>query len=304
MERRNISPWESLIWLLLMVFAGAIVGSVLSVLVVLLTNNFNLAALLSQLSGGNVQDLHSIRIIQAGSSLGMFLAPPIFLGYFEGKRSAYFPQKSSLNAYLLVLTILSMFTLQPLIQVLAEWNLRMELPESLRALEVWMETQEKASEQLVLALLSDVSLIGLISNFIVIAVVAALAEEALFRGGLQTLLFKIFKNPHVAIWVVALIFSAIHLQFYGFLPRFFMGAFFGYLMYWTKNIWYPILAHLVNNGAAVIQAYYVIKTEGNLDSLDQIEIFPWYIYIFAALLSFLLILQLYKKTSNPDQYGK
>lgn len=304
MKRQNISPWESLMWLVLMIFAGAIVGSVLSVLVVLVFNGFDLNQLLAQLSGSELQNLHSIRIIQAGSSLGMFLAPPIFLGMFEGDKNKYFPQKQSLSLPIVGLTLASMISLQPIIQLLAFWNLGMELPEAFRDLETWMKVQEEASEKLVMALLSDVSILGFLSNFIVIAIVAAVAEEALFRGGLQKVFLKIVKNHHVAIWLVAIIFSAIHLQFYGFLPRLFMGAFFGYLMYWTQNIWIPIIAHLLNNGAAVVQAYYVGKTEGNLNSINEMEWFPVYIYIFAFIISAYLIFNIYTKTHNKNPYGK
>jgi hypothetical protein len=52
------------------------------------------------------------------------------------------------------------------------------------------------------------------------------------------------------------------MQFYGLLPRMAMGILFGYLLIWSGSLWVPVIAHLVNNGMAVITKYYIDK--GNL----------------------------------------
>ncbi|NNE55957.1 MAG: CPBP family intramembrane metalloprotease [Flavobacteriales bacterium] len=103
----------------------------------------------------------------------------------------------------------------------------------------------------------------LIFNVLLVGVVPAICEEFAFRGVLQSQLSKAFGNVHVGIWVSAILFSAIHLQFYGFLPRMILGAFFGYLLIWTGSIWAPILAHLTNNAVGVI-AYYAYQGDDAL----------------------------------------
>ena len=84
------------------------------------------------------------------------------------------------------------------------------------------------------------------------AVAAGITEEFLFRGALQRIIGKWTYNHHIIIWSAAIIFSTFHMQFFGFLPRMLLGAYFGYLLYWTRNIWIPVFAHFVNNAIAVI----------------------------------------------------
>ena len=62
-------------------------------------------------------------------------------------------------------------------------------------------------------------------------------------------------NIHLSIWASAIIFSAIHFQFYGFIPRLLLGALFGYLYYWSGNLLIPMFAHFVNNAFGVIMIY-------------------------------------------------
>ena len=90
---------------------------------------------------------------------------------------------------------------------------------------------------------------------VAVAIVPAIGEELLFRGLIQKYFRQIFGNPHAAIWVTAILFSAFHLQFYGFLPRMLLGAFFGYLFYFSRNLGYAIIAHFINNGFTVTLLY-------------------------------------------------
>jgi membrane protease YdiL (CAAX protease family) len=104
---------------------------------------------------------------------------------------------------------------------------------------------------------------GLLLNLGIIAVLPALGEEFIFRGVLQTLLTKWFKNTHLAIFIAAFLFSSIHLQFYGFIPRLVLGLFFGYLFFWSKNIWLAVWAHLINNALAIILMF--LGNKGNIN---------------------------------------
>ena len=101
------------------------------------------------------------------------------------------------------------------------------------------------------AFLATTSNIGFLINVLMIAFLPALAEEILFRGALAGLLKDWTKNVHIAVLVSSLVFAAIHLQFYGFLPRFLLGMVLGYLFFWSGSIWLPVVAHFTNNFLSV-----------------------------------------------------
>lgn len=122
-------------------------------------------------------------------------------------------------------------------------------------IEQWMKESEKSATELTEVMLAMPNIGSLLFVLIMIALLPAIGEELLFRGVLQRVIADHTKSIHMGIWISAIMFSAIHLQFYTFLPRVVLGALFGYMFVWSGNIWYPILGHFVNNAAAVIFAY-------------------------------------------------
>ncbi len=125
-------------------------------------------------------------------------------------------------------------------------------------------------------------------GFVVIAVVAGFCEELLFRGIIQTELYRGTKNIHVAVWAAAFLFSAIHFQFFGFVPRLLLGALFGYLYYWSGNIFVPMFAHLVNNGFSVIMVYLNQQGIVDIDVESTDAVAPWPAIVVFALLACVL----------------
>jgi hypothetical protein len=121
---------------------------------------------------------------------------------------------------------------------------------------------------------------------------AALSEELFFRGVLQNVLIDCFKNKHVGVWVGAIIFSAFHLQFYGFLPRILMGAYLGYLLVWTGSLWPGIIAHFLNNGLAVYVAWLANKgvIDDRVEKVGENQTDWFYVLISAGMVIFSLIL--------------
>ena len=115
-----------------------------------------------------------------------------------------------------------------------------------------MISSEENAASLTKAFLSGNSLMSLTSNLIIIAFLPALGEELFFRGIMQKLFSQMIKNNHAAIIITSIIFSAIHMQFFGFLPRMALGIFLGYLLLWSKSLWLPILAHFLNNALIII----------------------------------------------------
>ena len=142
----------------------------------------------------------------------------------------------------------------PMISLLAEWNKGIELPSFLASMEEMMRQMEESAMMLTERFLNT-SLVGMMFvNLFVMALLPAICEEMMFRGWLQRVLGK-SVNYHTAIWVSAFVFSAIHFQFYGFIPRMLIGAALGYLYYYAGSLWASILAHFVNNAAAVVTAF-------------------------------------------------
>jgi membrane protease YdiL (CAAX protease family) len=133
---------------------------------------------------------------------------------------------------------------------------------------------------------------------IVIAFLPALFEETFFRGGLQNLFTRWFKGPWVAIIFTAVIFSLIHLSFYGFLVRFALGMVLGFIFYYSGSLWLNILLHFLFNGIQVT-ALYVMTMNGVKDKNVE-DNFPLWIGAIALLL-LLYLFKLYKQTSALKQ---
>lgn len=191
----------------------------------------------------------------------------------------------------------------PAIAVIAQWNEQIVLPDSLTGVENWMRQMEDAAKDVTDLFLSGETLSDLFLNLLIIAAAAAFVEEIFFRGALQQLIEKWLRNGHVAVWTAAFIFSAIHLQFYGFLPRLVMGAVLGYLFLYSRNLWIPMLYHFVNNAAVVVITYFW----GESNFLEQLEDKPltwvsFIVMIVSGLLTYFLFSQ-YKvqvKVENDD----
>lgn len=136
-----------------------------------------------------------------------------------------------------------------------EWNSNIQLPEFMSGFEKWAKDIEESLAETTKMLTTFNSFSAFVLAFIVVAILPGIGEELLFRGLVQNGLHRWSKNTHVAIWLSAFLFSAIHLQFYGLFPRMALGAVFGYLYVWSGNLWYPIIAHITNNGLSLIVAY-------------------------------------------------
>jgi hypothetical protein len=169
----------------------------------------------------------------------------------------------------------------------------LELPESMAAFEDAIRSLEDAAEKTTTEFLSVNTIGGLILNLIIIALLPAIGEELFFRGVLFSLFKDWFKNAHWAVLITSILFSAAHLQFYGFLPRMLLGILFGYLLIWSGSIWIPILAHFVNNALAVSVFYFFSDREELLEQTDSFGSEPeqlQYLLIFTTVLVFLLFL--------------
>jgi membrane protease YdiL (CAAX protease family) len=200
-------------------------------------------------------DITQMKIGQGISSAMIFIAPPVILYAFtrhHPMRELGFRKPNS--AWLLLIGVVLMFVSLPLTNLLTSWNEKMNFGAAFESLEALLQQLEETAGDLTERMLQVDSFGGLLFNLLVIALIPAIGEELTFRGVLQQALTR-RCNVHVAVFLSAFIFSFIHFQFYGFLPRMFLGLLLGYLFYYSGSLWTSILMHFVNNGAAVVVAY-------------------------------------------------
>ncbi|KPM48950.1 CPBP family intramembrane glutamic endopeptidase [Jiulongibacter sediminis] len=218
------------------------------------------------------------------SILTFILAGVFYWKVVEKKNLDELNFESVNNLKVFGLVILTQLCFLPLNSWFQEINAAMQLPEALSGVEKFMKSMEDSLAEMTEYLTQFDTLPKVIFGFFVIAIVAGVGEELIFRGLIQRKLYKGLKNPHTAIWLAAFIFSAIHFQFYGFLPRLFLGAMFGYFFLWTGNLWVPIVAHIFNNGFAVIM-YYLANTQVMDAEVAEMEHFPTSMVVGSAFLT-------------------
>lgn len=232
-----------------------------------------------------------LKYIQVVQSIGLFIFPSLLLAILFGGNIAKYleidkvPHTTSVSVAIAIILVSS-----PMINMLAELNSKLALPEFLSGIETWMRTSEDSANEITQLFLKVDSVWGLLFNIFMIGIIPALGEEFLFRGIIQRIFTDWTKNYHWGIWISAILFSALHMQFFGFIPRVILGAIFGYLLVWSGSLWFPIIAHFVNNSVAVI-AYYLYN-DGTI-TVDPDKIGTGSEYQIAGIISTTLVIMLF-----------
>jgi len=258
-----------------------------------------LAVFCLSIIGGTTEIGKSVRVTQMAlmiQSVCFFLFPSLVFAFLcQNNAKTYLKTEESYKPLILLLSICLIVAIQPLINFIGYYNQQLVLPESMSAIENWMKENELAAKKTTNLLFSDKTITGLIFNLLIIAVVAGLAEEFFFRGCIQQIIQKIVTNQHIAVWIGAIIFSAMHFQFYGFVPRLLLGALLGYLFIWSGSIWVPVITHTINNVIGVLLAFLYYGTpqyeEIGTFTLDK----NLWITILSFILSTILIFLIHKK---------
>ena len=208
----------------------------------------------------DLTEIGNLKIAQLIQSVGMFVIPPLIMAYLWSSKPLSYLQlnrlpKTKSTLYAIVIMLIAI----PFINLLAQLNQEISLPAFMATIEAQMKAAELQIAELTEKMLNVKSMDALAFNILLIAIIPAIGEELFFRGIIQKILSE-RRNIHLAIWISAFIFSAIHLQFYGFFPRLLLGAFLGYLLFWSGNLWLPVIAHFTNNAMAVV--FYYLKFNG------------------------------------------
>ncbi|NLO69478.1 MAG: CPBP family intramembrane metalloprotease [Porphyromonadaceae bacterium] len=272
------------------IFKSSGTFSKLLLLILLLLFFAVLGMLVIKFTIGDSGDIQIIKINQLLLSFFTLLFPPVLAGYlwYEKPISAYYLDKLP-SLKMAVLSIILIFVLSPFINLLAFINEQMTFPPFFAEMEKFFLEMETGATELTKQMLNVDSFNGLMFNLLVMAVMPALGEEIFCRGALLNI-FSENRNKYVAIWVVAIIFSLIHFQMYGFLPRMLLGALLGYLLVWSGSLWLPILVHFINNASIVLISYFG-KENGTLDTLENLgKAETWGYGIASAVVSAVIIL--------------
>lgn len=251
-------------WILLLILSGYILAALflftfLAQFLVLILFGFDLTQMVTLLSNpyGSGAVKMPLMIIQGVTSLGAFIIAPLVFLRFNLKASigSFFTLPSTpLRPLFMTLVILICFMVAD--SIVIEWNQNLKMPEFMRWFEIWAQSKEAQLEELTEYLTSFSNIYEYIIGLLVIAVIPAIGEELLFRGLIQNLFSKALKNPHLAIWVSAILFGVFHMQFYGVIPRILLGALFGYLYYWSGHLSLAMFGHFLNNGLTLTMLYF------------------------------------------------
>lgn len=277
---------QSIIVFLVVIFLCTLVGSLINSAVMLM--------------GMSTQTLRVMTVIQ---DCFVFILPAVITAYMIcGLPARFLGIDRSFSIIQLLLAVAVMIASMPAMNFLVKLNADITLPESMGALEEWMRSSEDRAQEMVDMMLGGCTVGSLIVSILLVGVMAGLSEELFFRGALQNIIGSSRLSHHVAIWLTAFIFSAFHLQFYGFFPRLVMGAYFGYLLYWSKSLWLPILIHTFNNSIVISVNWHEKLTDlpsGSSESFNEWGANSPTLILASLILTAFLILRLQKTSTKP-----
>jgi len=209
-------------------------------------------------SSSGIENLLEDRVLMLSLnslSIMIFISPYFYVNKLSNYSIKIFP----INSTPVILVLLLTFFFMMLNSGVIEWNKSINFPEFMNSFETWAFNKEKELEKITIFLVSFENNWEFLFGILSIALIPGICEEYLFRGVLQKNFYLISKNIHIAVWLSAFFFSALHLQFYGFFPRMLLGVLFGYIYYWSGSILYPMIAHIFNNFFSLTIFYFSQK---------------------------------------------
>ncbi|MDO6439990.1 CPBP family intramembrane metalloprotease [Cyclobacterium sp. 1_MG-2023] len=235
-----------------------------------------------------------------GGGLGFFVGGWIFIRFVDKKTLRFDKQlkPEKMEQLWIVIPMLIGFILFN--SLLVYLNMNVEFPEALSGLEASFRTKEDQLMELTKYLTDFESLGEFLLGVLVIGVLAGIGEEYLFRGIVQPKMHQYTGNAHWGVWITAFIFSAIHFQFYGFLPRLMLGALFGYLYLYSGSLLYPIIAHILNNTLTVTMVYFNKLGLMEFDIEDSNQLY-WE-YVIVGIVVFLLCWNWFIQSNKKQIY--
>lgn len=249
-----------------------------------------------------------INVMMVMQDLIMFILPALVTAMLITRTPADFLQiNRGLDLRTALLTVLLLVVSVPAMNVVVEWNASLHLPDSLASLEQWMRQSEESAARSVDMLMSGSKVMSLVVCVLTVGLLAGFSEELIFRGTLQRLMVTSGVKVHIAVWVTAIIFSAVHFQFFGFVPRMLLGALFGYLVVWSGSLWIGVLAHATNNIFAALALWTAKFASAGID-VDKIgsrgSATDLWIVIASIVFSVIILRAIYIRTRGTRTINK
>lgn len=246
--------------------------------IALITIGYGVAALMYGLdttkgvllgSINSTEEISVLKIFQFVNQMSLFVIPVLALAWFIRKDKPNFICFHNIYDISQLVAIITLYIAAiPLIQYSLQLNSQLQLPESMQAIQDWMKNKEDIAANLTNKFMETTEWSSYFVNILVMAVMPAIGEELLFRGLLTRWVGKLTSNININIAITSFIFSAFHMQFFGFIPRFILGMILGYTYYFTQSIWSSILLHFVNNAVTVTIYFYVYKSNLGVNPED------------------------------------
>jgi CAAX protease family protein len=293
-------PFSKIIFSLFIILVSFLLTFIIGFLIAIPLFQINISNLTNVLSNYNdPNNLSFLKYLQTIQAIGLFIVPSFIIAYLFNSDLLKYLKFNSVSIRPLALTIIILLASIPLINSLNVLNEGMQLPNWLSGLENWMKEKEMSAQGLTEAFLRMDSMGDLFFNIVMIGVLPAVGEELIFRGVLQRIFAEWTKNIHWGIIIAAALFSAMHMQFYGFLPRMILGVLLGYLFYWSGSIWVPILGHFVNNATAIIVYYfYADEMSKEVENFGAAE--GTFVYLIIGLALVIPLLYLFYKDRKKN----
>lgn len=293
-------PLQFLLMILLAVGGLILGGLICGIIIVIIYGPSGFSSMLNMSGNMSASALNSLKIMQMGSSVFGFLVPAIFFAKVLVRQPVpYLKANWRFPLILLLVVFFIMLISSPLMEMLITFNQKMVFPPFLKGLERWMRNMEDTAGQQTEILLQMKTMPEFLINLLMIAILPAVSEEFIFRGCFQQIFTGWTKSLHWGVWLSAALFSFIHFQFFGFLPRMLLGIFFGYFAAWSGSIWPGVLGHFLNNGTALVVSY-LYQNKMIKVNPDEQQMFDWKSYVFSIILTLILFLA-YKKLSEPKR---
>jgi len=289
------------VWIQLLLFLGMALGIFMVVSIIgmwILSSMTGISmfdvADISKWSNTNPKMLTYVRGMLLLQFLGLFVLPSLLFAYFsDPKPLHYIGLKKPVKPIYWILGIASLIIAIPLVEYTGLLNRQVNFG----AAQKWMQSMEDEALQQIKFMLGKHNPGELITNIIFISLFAGIGEELFFRGVLQRLFIKAFKNPWIGIMITAFLFSALHIQFFGFIPRFLLGILLGAVYWYSGSLLTAIAAHFLYDGFFIVWAYFQPKIIDDTES----SLFNGPIQIALTLLSaalVFLLVWLMKKNSS------
>jgi len=242
----NREPYRKFLILVGISLILAVISSTIGLLVAQLITGISIFGNASALSNlNNPEVILALKITQLFSAIGTFLLPPLIAAYlFSDNVADYIGASKKISVPQIILAIILLLCIQPFVNWMSMVNQGIKMPDWI---ENMLNSPGGSAQKIGEALMKGNSMMELLLSLVIISIIPAISEELIFRGVIQKLFIDLSRNKHFGIILTAILFSAMHMDIAGFLPRFALGAILGYMYLWSGSIYLSIVAHFTNN---------------------------------------------------------